>query len=73
MAKTPDSDALRTAAEWLRQYDDTHDGGEQTRALAAVAEWLDDMATAADFREVARAHGVPVAALRRKVSEMRKR
>lgn len=62
--KTPDPDALRFAAEWLRQYDDTHDGGDDTSRAAAVADWLDEQATAADFRSAAREHGVPVGKLR---------
>lgn len=63
--KTPHSDALRFAAEWLRQYDDEHDGGEDTARAAAVADWLDAQAEAADLRGAARQHGVSVARLRR--------
>lgn len=63
--KAPDSDALRFAAEWLRQYDDTHDGGGDTMRAAAVADWLDAQADAADLRAAARQHHVPVEKLRR--------
>jgi hypothetical protein len=67
--KTPDSDALRFAAEWLRQYDDSHDGGEGTATAEAVAKWLDRMAMGKDIRDVARQHGVPTAALRAKLAK----
>jgi hypothetical protein len=63
--KTPNADALRFAAEWLRQYDDEHDGGADTERAASVADWLDAQADAADLRGAAREHGVPVAKLRR--------
>lgn len=62
--KTPDPDALRFAAEWLRQYDDTHDGGADTRRAEAVAAWLDQQADAACFRAVAREVGVSTKAVR---------
>lgn len=65
--KTPDSDALRFAAEWLRQYDDEHDGGSDTARAAAVADWLDAQAAAADIRSVARECGVPTKAVRERV------
>lgn len=65
--KTPDQDALRLAAEWLRQYDDQHDGGADTARCAGVAAWLDAQADAADLRHVARKHGVPVGKLRAKL------
>jgi acetyl/propionyl-CoA carboxylase alpha subunit len=67
MTNTPSPDALRLAAEWLRQYDDTHDGGEQTAQAAAVADWLDAQADAKELRDAAREHGVPVAALRKRL------
>lgn len=66
--KTPDADALRFAAEWLRQYDDTHDGGADTARAAGVAEWLDAQANAAELRATARFHGVPVGKLRRAIT-----
>lgn len=69
--KTPDPDALRFAAEWLRQYDDTHDGGGDTSRAAAVADWLDAQANAAEFRSAAREHGVPVGKLRQAVAKQR--
>jgi response regulator of citrate/malate metabolism len=64
--KTPEPDALRFAAEWLRQYDDTHDGGDDTRRALAVAAWLDQQADAATFRAVAREVGVSAKTVRRK-------
>lgn len=71
-AHTPEPDALRFAAEWLRQYDDSHDGGEQTAIAASVAEWLDERADAADLRDVAKRNGLPVAKLRTKLAEIAK-
>lgn len=62
----PTPDALRLAAEWLRQYDDEHDGGADTARCAAVADWLDAQANAAELRSVAREHGVSVGKLRAK-------
>lgn len=61
---TPLPDDLRFAAEWLRQYDDSHDGGAQSLIAAAVAQWLDEQASEMDLRAVAREHRVPVAKLR---------
>lgn len=66
---TPSPDALRFAAEWLRAYDDTHDGGEQTATAAAVAAWLDAQADAKEIRDVAKANGVPTAKLREFVAK----
>jgi hypothetical protein len=66
---TPKSDDLRFAAEWLRQYDDSHDGGEQSAIAEAVADWLDNQADAKDIRDAARAHKVPVAALRKELDD----
>lgn len=63
--KTPAADDLRFAAEWLRAYDDAHDGGEQSAIAEAVAKWLDAQADAADERAAAREHGVGVDRLRR--------
>jgi GNAT superfamily N-acetyltransferase len=68
-ALRPDSDALRFAAEWLRQYDDTHDGGADTARAAAVADWLDEQANAADVREAARKHGVPTKLMRKAIAK----
>ena len=61
---TPSPDDLLLAAEWLRQYDDEHDGGRDTARCAAVAEWLAAQAAAASLRALAREHGVPVGRLR---------
>jgi len=63
--KTPSPDDLRFAAEWLRQYDDSHDGGKQMAIAETVAAWLDAQATSAELRAVARENGVPVSGLRR--------
>lgn len=60
----PSSDDLRLAAEWLRQYDDEHDGGEDTKRCAAVAEWLEGKANAMDECAAAREVGVSVSRLR---------
>lgn len=65
--KTPSADALRFAAEWLRQYDDEHEGGADTARAADVADWLDAQAEAADIRSVARQCGVPTKAVRERV------
>ena len=62
--------ALRLAAEWLRQYDDEHDGGEDTARCAAVADWLDAQADQKQVRDAAREAGLPTAALRRKLREV---
>lgn len=69
---TPNSDALRFAAEWLRQYDDSHDGGEQMTVAESVAAWLDVRADAKDLRDTARKHGVPVGRLRTKLTAIAK-
>lgn len=69
--KTPDPKALRFAAEWLRHFDDTHDGGNDKATAAAVAEWLESQATAAEFRAVARKNGLPVSKLRQSVAKQR--
>lgn len=68
-AHTPNPDALRFAAEWLRQYDDSHDGGEQTALAEVVAEWLDAQAEAKELRDAAREHGIPVGALRKSLAK----
>jgi hypothetical protein len=68
MSATPTPDTLRFAAEWLRAYDDSHDGGEQSAVAGAVAEWLDAQADAKELRAAARAHGVPVNGLRSAIS-----
>jgi hypothetical protein len=68
--KMPDQDALRFAAEWLRQYDDTHDGGTDTARAAGVADWLEAQAQAKDIREAAREVGVPAAKFRAKLREV---
>jgi rRNA-processing protein FCF1 len=65
--QTPNADALRFAAEWLRQYDDSHDGGQDMAIAEAVAEWLDDQANAKELRQVAREHRVPVGKLRERL------
>jgi hypothetical protein len=67
MSAKPTPDDLRFAAEWLRQYDDSHEGGEQTAIAASVADWMDAQAEAAELRKVARDNNVPVGALRAKL------
>ncbi len=68
-ARTPPPDDLRFAADWLRQYDDEHDGGEDTARCARIADWLDEQAIAKDLRDAAREHGLPVGKLRSKLRE----
>lgn len=70
--QTPDPDALRFAAEWLRAYDDSHDGGEQSAIAESVAGWLDAQADAKELRDTAREHQVPVRKLRAKLASMAK-
>lgn len=60
----PTPDALRFAAEWLREYEDAQD---ETRA-AEVADWLDSQAEAAELRAVARELGVSVNRLRQNIA-----
>ena len=69
--RTPSADDLRFAAEWLRQYDDEHDGGEQTAVATKVAEWLDAKADADELRAVAREHKLPVGKLRQHLGRAR--
>lgn len=66
--KTPPSDDMRFAAEWLRQYDDEHEGGEFTAKAKAVAAWLDAQADAKDLRATAREHQVSAVELRRRLA-----
>lgn len=62
--KTPAPDDLRFAAEWLRCYDDSHDGGDQSAIAAKVAAWLDAQAGAKELRAAAAENLIPVAKLR---------
>lgn len=64
--KMPSPEALRFAAEWLRQYDDTHDGGHDTKRAECVAAWLDQQADAACFRAVAKEVGVSTRVVRKR-------
>jgi hypothetical protein len=68
--RTPEPDDLRFAAEWLRAYDDSHDGGKQTAIAMRIALWLDEQADAKELRDTAAHHGVPVAKLRAKLAEV---
>lgn len=70
MSTTPTPDALRFAAEWLRAYDDSHDGGEQSAIAEKVAAWLDEQADTGELRAVAKSHGVPVGRLRAKLAQI---
>jgi DNA-binding phage protein len=65
--KTPSIAALRFAAEWLRAYDE-----DDNSSLEEVADWLEEQATAAYLREMARKHGVSVEALRKALSKQSK-
>jgi hypothetical protein len=58
--KTPDPDALRLAALWLRSND-----GDEANTLADVAAWLTEQADAANVRTLAREAGVPVKLVRK--------
>lgn len=60
----PSTDDMRTAAEWLGEYEDSAEGD----ACKRVAAWLVEQADAKDLRDAAREHGVPVHALRRKIA-----
>jgi hypothetical protein len=68
--KTPEADDLRFAAEWLRMYDDSHDGGAQSAVAEAVAKWLDAQADAKELRAAAAEHGIPVSRLRSKLAQL---
>lgn len=70
MKKAPDSNDLRFAAEWLREYEDSHEGGLDSLRAAKVADWLEARADAADIREVAREQRVPVAKVRAAVARV---
>jgi hypothetical protein len=63
--KSPRPDDLRLAAEWLRQYDDEHDGGQDSLRARRVADWLDEQASAKELREAAAEARIPVDLLRR--------
>lgn len=65
MAAKPSADDMRLAADWLNTYE----GAEDAEACKRVAAWLDEQAEAKDFRDAARAGGVPVKALRKRVKE----
>ena len=54
--KTPNADALRLAADWLRCYEPL-DGDDD---LTDVANWLDSQADSKELRNIARQLGVPV-------------
>lgn len=69
---TPSTDDLRFAAEWLRQYDDTHDDGKLTAVAELVAAWLDEQANMKQLRDIAREHKLPVDKLRAKVKQCMK-
>jgi hypothetical protein len=62
--KTPDPDSMRFAAEWLREYDDEHEGGTDSARAASVADWLDAQADANELRSAAREQGIPTKKLR---------
>lgn len=63
--KTPTAEQMTAAAEWLR----INEGEEgEAEACEAVADWLDQQAEAKTLRLIAREHGVPVAAVRKRLS-----
>jgi hypothetical protein len=62
----PSIESMRSAAEWLRCYDEESDAYGQ---MVEVAVWLDSQADAKDERAFARQNGVPVSALRKVLQE----
>ena len=66
---TPNADDLRFAAEWLRAYDDSHEGGQDMARAAVVADWLEEQADAKEMRAAARQLGVPMNKLRELVNQ----
>lgn len=68
MARKPTSDELGTAIEWLRNNESDDEEGERCRA---VADWLEAQETQWMLRREARAAGVPVDALRRRLAQMK--
>ena len=68
--RAPSPDDLRFAAEWLRQCDDSHDGGGQAKTAEAVAEWLDQQAQAQELRDAAKDLGVPVSKVRAALAKL---
>lgn len=65
--KRPTAGQLRIAADWLRAYDE---GSPERADMVCVADWLDAQADDGELRAAAREHGVPVAALRRKLRQV---
>lgn len=66
--KMPSTEAIDIAVEWLQANEGV---GQEGDACKAVAAWLDHVNREAWIRHEARARGVPVARLRRKLAEER--
>ena len=64
--KMPSTEALDVAIAWLECNEGT---GDEGAACKAVASWLEHMNREAWLRHEARAAGVPVARLRRKLAQ----
>lgn len=61
MVKTPSSNDMYLAAQWL----DIYEGEEEAQACQRVKAWLLIQADAAEFREACRAAGVSVSKARK--------
>ncbi len=63
--KRPTQEQIYLAAEWLR----INEGEEgEAEACEAVADWLEEQSEAQMIREIAREQGVPVATIRKRLS-----
>ena len=63
----PGTDQLGIAVEWLRNNEGDQNG--EAEACKAVADWIESEEFERYLRYEARAHGLPVAAVRRKLAE----
>ena len=62
--KTPPSDNMRLAADWLESND-----GDERVVMLEIARWLRMQAQAKEEREACRVTGVPVARARRLIGQ----
>lgn len=63
----PTEDEIGTAILWLRNNE-----GDEAPRCKAVADWLEAYTEDHLLKTTARAHGIPVARLRRKLEEKRR-
>jgi len=63
----PSSDQIAIAAMWLRGNEGD---GDEAEACNAVADWIEALGFDSTLRREARAAGVPVKALRRRLKEL---